>query len=160
LTGKKKKPTGWQENMAFKVFADTNVFLDALLERGTDWLNAEEIMELSATNRIDLFTSASNLVNVIYILQKQRLTPNEVILSGELILSYTNLVDISKQSFRNAMRAGFSDLEDAIQYHTALQVKEIDFFITSDVKGYKKALPQLPVILPKQFMALYRKMKG
>jgi hypothetical protein len=57
------------------------------------------------------------------------------------------------------VHAGFTDLEDAIQYHTALAVKEIDYFITSNTRDYKKALPQLPVISPKQFHSLYNKKK-
>ncbi len=51
-----------------------------------------------------------------------------------------------------ALHAGFLDLEDAVQYHTALQIKGIDYFITSNIKDYKKASAQLPVITPKQFI--------
>ena len=88
---------------------------------------------------------------------KQKINKEEVIISIELILSYTNLIDTSKQTFKNALRAGFNDIEDAIQYHTALQIKGIDYFITSNLKDFKKASAQLPVVSPKQFMALYKK---
>jgi hypothetical protein len=116
-------------------------------------------MELTAENMIDIYTSPNNLVNVLYSLERQKAGKEEIIISLELILSYTNLIDISKQSFRNALRAGFTDLEDAIQYHTALAVKDMDYFITSNTKDYKKALPQLPVITPKQFIAIINKRK-
>jgi predicted nucleic acid-binding protein len=145
--------------MAYKLFLDTNVFLDVLLERIADWKYAEEIMELAAENMIDIYTSPNNLVNVLYSLERQKAGKEEIIISLELILSYTNLIDISKQSFKNALRAGFTDLEDAIQYHTALAVKDMDYFITSNTKDYKKALPQLPVITPKQFIAIINKRK-
>ena len=145
--------------MAYKLFLDTNVFLDVLLERIADWKYAEEIMELAAENMIDIYTSPNNLVNILYSLERQKAGKEEIIISLELILSYTNLIDISKQSFKNALRAGFTDLEDAIQYHTALAVKDMDYFITSNTKDYKKALPQLPVITPKQFIAIINKRK-
>lgn len=39
----------------------------------------------------------------------------------------------------------WSDIEDAIQYYTALH-HNLDFFISSDKKLKKSAIPQLPVL--------------
>ena len=143
--------------MAYKLFLDTNVFLDVFLERTPDWQESEIILQLAAQNKIEVFTSANNLVNVIYSLKKQKLTPDEIIQLMELTLTYTDLADTTKSAFVLALGAGFSDLEDAIQYYTALQIKAIDYFITSNTKDYKKASRQLPVVTAKQFMALYNK---
>lgn len=143
--------------MAYKLFLDTNVFLDAFLERTQDWKEAETVLQLAAQNKIDVFTSANNLINVIYSLQKQKLTQEQIIQLMELTISYTQLADINTSDFALALRAGFPDLEDAVQYYTALHIKGIDYFITSNTKDYKKASPQLPVITPKQFIALYYK---
>lgn len=143
--------------MAYKLFLDTNVFLDVFLERTADWNEAETVLQLAAQNKIDVFTSANNLVNVIYSLKKQKLTQDEIIRLMELTLTYTQLADITKAAFAFALRAGFPDLEDAVQFYTALQIKGIDYFITSNIKDYKKGSLQLPVITPKQFMALYNK---
>jgi hypothetical protein len=54
---------------------------------------------------------------------------------------------------------GFTDFENAIQYHTALAVRDMDYFITSNTRDYKKSLPHLPVITPKQFQVLHNKNK-
>jgi predicted nucleic acid-binding protein len=143
--------------MAYKLFLDTNVFLDVFLERTVDWKEAETILQLAAQNKIEVFTSANNLVNVIYSLKKQRLTQDEIIQLLELTLTYTKLSDVTNAAFAHALRAGFSDLEDAVQYYTALQIKGIDYFITSNSKDYKKASRLLPVVTPKQFMVLYNK---
>ena len=143
--------------MAYKLFLDTNVFLDVFLERTDDWNEAEKILQLASRNKIDVFTSANNLVNVIYSLKKQKLTQDEIIRMMELTLTYTQLADITRPAFAFALRAGFPDLEDAVQFYTALQIKGIDYFITSNTKDYKKASMQLPVITPKQFMGLYNK---
>ena len=143
--------------MAYKLFLDTNVFLDVFLERTADWDEAETILQLAAQNKIDVFTSANNLVNVIYSLKKQKLTQDEIIRLMELTLTYTQLADITRIAFAFALRAGFPDLEDAVQYYTALHIKGIDYFITSNTRDYKKATSQLPVITPKQFMTLYNK---
>ncbi len=146
--------------MAYKVFIDTNVFLDAFLERTEDWKEAEMLLQYAALERISVFTSANNLINTIYSLRKQRLTATEIIDLIELTLTYTQLANTSNASFRRAIRAGFNDLEDAVQYYTATDIKGIDYFITSNNKDYKKATAQLPVVTPKQFLSVYKKTEG
>lgn len=139
--------------MAYKVFVDTNVFLDAFLERTENWKDSEAILQSAAMEQITMFTSAINMVNIIYILGRQKLNSSEIIDTIDLTLTYSQLVNTSNAAFRQALRAGFTDLEDAVQYYTALDVKGIDYFITSDIKDYKKATVQLPVVTPQQFLS-------
>lgn len=80
----------------------------------------------------------------------------EIIDLIDLTLTYCQLANTSNAAFRQALRAGFTDLEDAVQYYTALEVKGIDYFITSNTKDYKKATVQLPVITPKEFLFKYK----
>lgn len=143
--------------MAYKLFLDTNIFLDVFLQRTPDWEDAEMILQLAAKKRIDVFSSANNLVNVIYALRKQKLTQAQIIELMQLTLSYVQLADTTNRSFNEALNAGFPDLEDAVQYFTALQIKGIDYFISSDLKGYKKASAQLPVITAEKFIAMYNR---
>src|SRR4051812_39003265 len=142
--------------MAYKLFIDLNVFLDVFLERTPNWKDSEVILRQAATEQIDLFTSANNLVNVIYVLRKQALKNAEIIEVIDLILTYTQLVNTSNTSFRQALRAGFNDVEDAVQYYTALDVKGINYFVTSNTKDYKKAVGHLPVVMPNQFLKSYK----
>ncbi|MGI8636721.1 MAG: type II toxin-antitoxin system VapC family toxin [Segetibacter sp.] len=142
--------------MAYKIFIDTNVFLDAFLERTPHWKDAEIIMKLAESKQLDLFTSANNLVNTMYVLRRQQLATTQIIQILELILSYTQLSYTSNQSFKSALQAGFNDLEDAIQYYTALDAGSIHYFITSDIKDYKKASIELPALTPKQFIVIYK----
>ena len=139
--------------MAYKIFVDTNVFLDAYLHRTENWKDSEAILQLAATEQITLFTSAINIVNVIYVLGKQKLNSSEIIDTIDLTLTYSQLVNTSNAAIRQALRARFNDLEDAVQYYTALEVKGIDYFITSNIKDYKKATIQLPVVTPQQFLS-------
>ncbi len=143
--------------MAYKIFLDTNIFLDVFLERTSDWQDAETVLQLAAQNRIDVFTSANNLINVIYALRKQKLTQAEVITLMELTLTYVEFADTSKSAFGQALKAGFTDLEDAVQYYTALQIKGVDYFLISNTKDYKKASVQLPVITATQFIRMYNR---
>lgn len=107
--------------MAYKIFVDTNVFLDAYLERTQDWKDSEMILQFAAMEQLTLFTSAINIVNIIYVLGKQKLDNTEIIDLIDLTLTYSQLVNTSNAALRQALRAGFIDLEDAVQYYTALE---------------------------------------
>jgi predicted nucleic acid-binding protein len=139
--------------MAYRVFADANVYLDFLLHRGSDWMDAEEIFIAAAKKDIVVFTSASVLLNIMYILNMHRVSKTEVGGYASDILKYTLLVNPDNSIFQTALSSGFSDLEDAVQYFTAINI-EADYFITSNVKDYKKAF-QVPVLTPKQFLKIY-----
>ena len=45
--------------MAYKLFLDTNVFLDVFLERTEDWPEAEAVLQLAAQNKIDVLINKS-----------------------------------------------------------------------------------------------------
>jgi len=146
--------------MGYKIFADTNVFLDYLLKRTAEWEYAREIFAMAELKQILVVTSSSSLVNVLYGLKQQKkLTQQDIISIITYLLGYTRLLQTGESTFIEALSAGFTDLEDAIQYHTALAVKDVDYFVTSNTKDYKKALPQLPVITPKQFLLKVKEKK-
>ena len=143
--------------MAYKVFVDANVYLDFLMQRGNEWASAEAIFEMAEKNIIEVFTSASNLLNIMYAMGTYKIAKQQIISHITIILSYSKLTGPENKVFRHALASGFNDLEDAVQYYTALDIKCIDYFITSNTKDYKKAFVQLPVFTPKQFMVLYNK---
>lgn len=137
--------------MAYKGFLYTNVFLDAFLHRTEDWKEAETLLQLAALEQIGVFTSANNLINTIYSPIKQKLTSEDIINLIELTLTYTQLAHTTDTSFKQALRAGFNDIEDAVRFYTAISIKGIDKFITSNIKDYKKASAHLPVVTTKHF---------
>ena len=66
--------------MDYKVFADTNVFLDSLLQRTPEWQYASEIFDFAERKQILVVTSSSSLVNVLYGLKQQKkLTQKDII---------------------------------------------------------------------------------
>lgn len=134
------------------IFLDTNVFLDAMLQRNDDYLYCEEILTKSFLKEIHISTSSSILITIIYFLEKEKLSRDAVITITENLLKLVSVESTSKETFRKSLYAGFPDLEDAIQYFTALQIPDIDCFITSNTKDFKKASPDLPVLTPSQFI--------
>ena len=143
--------------MEYKLFVDTNVYLDYLMHRGKDWQHAENILELAEKKNIEVFTSASCLLNLMYIMRSYKIPNTEILEHVNNILTYSKLSNPDNTIFKSALSSGFTDPEDAVQFFTALHIKGIDYFITSNTRHYKKASSQLPVVTPKQFMGLYNK---
>lgn len=137
------------------VFADTNVFLDAILHRVSAGEDCREVLEMAYAGDIKIYTSVSCLLNVIYFLQKAGIPSQSIIEMMEKLLKVISLSSPDEKIFTTALHASFVDLEDAVQYHTALHIKGMDYFITSNIKDFKKATLQLPVLTPKQFIKKY-----
>jgi predicted nucleic acid-binding protein len=142
--------------MVYKVFADTNVYLDFFLQRGTDWQQIEQLFRLAEQKEIELFTSASNLLNMMYVMANFKLPKSDIVHYASAILQYTSLANPDNFTFSTALASGFRDLEDAVQYFTALSIEGIDYFITSNLKDYKAA-SHLKVLTAKQFLKIYER---
>ena len=138
------------------VFLDSNVFLDALLQRN-EFKEAETILQLNEKAELKISTTPACLLNVIYFIRKAGIPHNAVVQILAELLETVSLVPTSKDIFLRAIHGEFTDIEDAVQYYSALSVTNMDFFITSNIKDFKKASSRLPVVSPKQFMKLYLK---
>ena len=143
--------------MVYKIFADTNVFLDHLLQRGENNASAEELFLLAEQQEIVVYTSTSSFINIIYVLKSQKMDFERIKETTQLLLSYIEIIDADKKTILQATHSGFKDQEDAIQYHTALFMKGINYFITSNIKDYRNAVKQLPVFTPLQFLQVLKK---
>jgi predicted nucleic acid-binding protein len=138
------------------VFADTNLFLDAFLNRKPHDIDCIEILDLARSKKIKVYTSSVCLLTIMYFLQKSGITRDDLITIITQLLTFVSLISPTEQTFKTALSVNFTDLEDAVQYYTALEVKGVDYFITSNIKDYKKATIQLPAVTPKQFLAKYK----
>lgn len=137
----------------FIIFADTNVFLDALLQRNAGKA-CKQILILAEKMSIKLYTSPSCLLTIVYFLQKSGMPASVVRDSVADLLKLFALQSAKKEDFLAAIHSGFTDLEDGVQYETALRIKGIDYFVTSNIKDFKKT-KELAVIRPNDFMSLF-----
>jgi predicted nucleic acid-binding protein len=139
------------------LFVDSNVFLDAFLQRTPNDSDCKALLNLAENRNIKIYTSSSCLLNVIYFLEKSGFDNPDIIQTIKALLTFISLISPDENNFHLALSAGFTDLEDAVQYYTALQIKGIDYFITSNIKDFKKSSAQLPVTTAKQFLKVYNK---
>jgi|SRR3569833_3033621 len=135
--------------MAVKVFLDANIILDFLLKR-EGFAEARKILELAVDNYIKAYITPS-VVNLAghWVSKKHGSSKSKEMLLS--LLADVSTIDIQQEIVLLALHSTINDIEDAIQYYTALHHK-MDYFITRDKKLLKEGIPALPIILPKDFL--------
>ena len=135
--------------MQKKVFLDANILLDLLLKR-EGYEISKQLLETIINGLVKGYTSVSVLHILAYWLQKAY----GVATAKKLLLSLSeeiNFIDCSHSSALAALSSDIADIEDAIQYQTAVQHK-VHFFITRDKSLMRYSEKTLPVLSPKRFL--------
>ncbi len=107
---------------------------------------ARAILQAGIDGKADLYTTPSVLQITAYFTAAQfcRRQTKEILLT---LLNDVKVIDCDHNTALIALSNGeIEDTEDALQYFTALK-NRMDFFISSDKKLKKAALPQLPVYI-------------
>jgi predicted nucleic acid-binding protein len=140
--------------MASKVFIDANILLDLTLKR-EKYDVAKEIIELAIKDKIKAFITPSIVHSVGYWLTKTygNAKSKELLLT---LLADVSVIDISHEIVLNALHSTIKDIEDALQYYTALHHK-LDHFITQDKELQKKSIASLPIYMPEEFLKVLYK---
>jgi predicted nucleic acid-binding protein len=135
--------------MAVKVFLDANVLVDFALEREL-FDSANAVMNLVTGPGFAGYISTSVLHITGYWIAKDNGNKNakEFLL---LLLNDIRVIDIPHEIAVAALLSNFNDIEDALQYYTAIHYK-LDYFISNDKKLKKDGTLVLPVLTPKEFL--------
>lgn len=139
--------------MAFRVFLDANIVLDFTLQRDVGYEDAKEIIENAIEGNLSVFTTPSVIHIAGYYLKKAHgtLITKQMLLS---LLSDMRTVDIPFTTVLQALQSTIPEVEDSLQYSSALH-HQLDYFISRDKPLFKYALPQLPIISPKNFISQF-----
>lgn len=133
--------------MAYNFFLDSDIILDFLMERRPHYENSNQLFEKRVNGTINLYTTASVILNVQYLSQKIIGKERSVALIKNL-LSLFNICISSKEIIVKAYNSSFTDVEDAVQYYSATADKSVDFFVTRNTKDYKHADEHLKIVTP------------
>ncbi len=138
-----------QRNMAFKVFLDANVLLDFTLQRGA-YTEAKELIGLIEDKRIRGYTTPAVVHILGHYLTKayDSETAKEIILA--LLLNIV-IIDIKHDTVLFALNSQIKDIEDSLQYYSAIYHK-IDYFVSLDKKLRSHGTQSLPIITPAELL--------
>jgi predicted nucleic acid-binding protein len=137
--------------MASKIFLDANFLLDLTLKRAT-FGEVSQVMQAAINRDIEACTTPAVLHILSYFFGKAHSPSTAKIIIGTLLNDVT-VIDCSHATAVLAVNSNITDLEDALQYYTAL-AHSVDYFISTDAGLKKAALPQLPVYTAKELLHL------
>lgn len=137
--------------MGFKIFVDSDVIIDFLIDRQPHVVSSSKIFDLCDKSLISIFTSSLCINNVHYVVKKiiGDRKAREVI--SEL-LDLIDVLDVSVDDLQSALKSDFKDFEDAIQHSVALKEKGLKSIVTRNTKDYKNS--KIAIFTPDTFIKM------
>ena len=119
------------------LFVDTDIVLDLLTKREPFYAASAHLFSQAETGGVTLCVSSLTFANLFYILRKQFSAPH----SHDVLKTFKQLVTVvavDGTPIEQALNAGFTDFEGAIQYFSALSAG-CSALITRNIRHYRKA---------------------
>ena len=134
-----------------KVLLDSDVILDFFFDREPFSENAAQILSLCESKEITGYITPVILSNVYYLL-RQSATHEKVIDKLKMLVSFTEILVINKESILQALHSEFKDFEDALQNYAAEINDTIECIVTRNTKDYRKSA--LGVLTPENYLKM------
>ncbi|HEV7347904.1 PIN domain-containing protein [Telluribacter sp.] len=137
-----------------KVFLDTNVLLDWLLDRQDAFADeATSLIEAAESGTIEAFISSGSVYTLAYVLEKSGLKGARLRTTMQQIFRVLHIVETNNAPYQKACLGNMKDLEDAFQYEVALHRKDLSYFVTGNLKDFAvQNTDLLPVVTPIQMI--------
>ncbi len=132
-----------------KVLFDTNVVLDALLERKPFVDAALQLLAKVERGELTGYLGATTVTTIYYLAAKAR-SPQAADAHLRNLLLLFEVAPINRLVIQQALDAQFSDFEDAVLSFAAVQVGA-DAIVTRNGRDFKKST--LPVYAPEELLA-------
>jgi predicted nucleic acid-binding protein len=127
-----------------RVFFDTNVVLDLLLDREPFSLDAARSLSMVESGRIEGWLCATTVTTLHYLIRKS-VGARNALDSISLLLSLFEIAPVSKTVLEGALRLRFNNFEDAV-LHEAARYSNADVIVTRNTSDFKNS--SVPVQLP------------
>lgn len=136
--------------MSIKIFLDANVLLDFLLKR-KQYQISKRLIKIIEIGDLSAYVTPSVIHIVSCWLGKayNKDIAKKILLE---LLSNIRVIDCNHDITINALMSDMSDIEDALQYYTAIH-HQMDYFISHDKDLIKATTPILPIISPSDFLS-------
>jgi predicted nucleic acid-binding protein len=121
--------------MENRIFVDSDVLLDVLLNRNPHFENSQQIIALVEKCVFEGFTSSLILANCFYIIENN-FSRVRAMGAVQKIRSIFEVLPFSDKEIGESLSANVADFEDGVQYFIALN-NNIGTIITRNIKDYK-----------------------
>ena len=136
-----------------KIFVDTNIFIDILLNRKEFIKESKQIYKLCENHIVKGYVAPISINNIYYICRK---AVNQEALTSFLceVSDICNISPMDNKSVVFAKKLNIKDFEDALQSAMAIQ-SGCDCIVTRNVDDFKK-VAGIEVFTPKEFLLKFQ----
>jgi predicted nucleic acid-binding protein len=131
-----------------RVFLDTNILLDVLLNRQSFVADSEGVILRCEALGAEMFIAWHGLATAYYLIKRGR-TEMEALVEVDKILAWARVAEGTDAHARQARTLGFGDFEDALQAVSATACAA-DWIVTRNGRDF--ALSAMPVLAPAEFL--------
>lgn len=132
-----------------RIFIDTNILLDLLLERAPWAKDAAILFSMADRKEIELLCCSLSFSTAVYLMQRFKYTRKEIVSKLTILKSICTVTTVSDSVIDRMLQSDFADLENAIQYYSALAFGA-ETIITRNPKDF--ATSSIPITIPKEFI--------
>jgi predicted nucleic acid-binding protein len=133
-----------------KVLLDTNVVLDAILDREPWSKNARRIWKLHLDNKIDANIIAVSVTNIFYICRKL-IGLDRAWSAVRLCVEDFPILTVGRMELRKTLEVSGLDFEDDLQARCA-EINTMDYIISRDRSGF--LVTHIEILSPDEFLEL------
>ena len=132
-----------------RALLDTNVILDALLDRQPWSTDARVLWQAHLNNQFAAHVTATSLTDIFYI-SRRHAGRDRAWLAVLACLDQLYVISVGFTELQVAATLGGSDFEDNLQIACAMTA-QLDMIVTRDSSGF--ATSSIPVLTPQQMLA-------
>ena len=122
-----------------KLFLDTNVLIDFILERPLFYQPAAMIISCAAERKIKVCVSALSVVTANFIcVERCKMPLNVYRRKMDFLRNVIEIFSIDSSDIYNSYDSNWKDFEDGVQYFSAIRA-EVDYLVTRNVKDFEES---------------------
>ena len=132
-----------------KLFLDTDVVMDYLTDRLPFSESITKVIHLTRDKKAELYVSPISFPNLFYIMKKER-SRSQIISSFKELAKYVSITEVGKKHIMKSFDSDFSDYEDAVQYSSAEEIKNVSAILTRNKKDFSES--DIAVMTPDEYV--------
>lgn len=120
------------------IFLDTDILIDFIGDRKPFSRFALAIFLSAYNKKVKVYTSGNSITTAYYILGKQTTEKH----ARELIMDLMNqimIIPVTETILKKAFSSNFTDVEDGVQFFSALTISDMYCIVTRNIRDYKKS---------------------
>ncbi len=133
-----------------KIVIDTNVLLDAIVNREPFYQEAQHIFNLILDSKVEGFITANSITDIYYI-AKKNMNHDDLHNTMRSLFTLFSIIDVLGDDCKTALDFPLEDYEDALLVVCGSKVM-IDHIITRDKEFIDKADSSVSVITPAELL--------